>query len=205
MKRKKQGLMIVLSSPSGGGKTTVAGRLLERDKNLLRSVSCTTRKPRPGERHGRDYFFVSPAKFRALAARGAFLEWAKVHRNRYGTPKAWVEGRLAEGKDVLFVIDVQGGRALKRKVPGSVLVFLEPPSLSVLRRRLLGRGSENLRDLRVRLRDAKRELREGRRYDHRVVNDQLAKAVSDVLKIIRKERVKASCREATKTAKKVLS
>jgi guanylate kinase len=131
-----------------------------------------------------------------MVARGAFLEWAKVHRNRYGTPRAWVEGRLAAGKDVLFVIDVQGGRILKRKAPGSLLIFLTPPSLSVLRRRLLGRGSEDAKDLKVRFADAKREIREGRRYDHRVVNDKLARTVSRVLGIIRKERARSLRREA---------
>jgi guanylate kinase len=186
--KKHKGLMIVLSSPSGGGKTTVAGRLLRRDRNLIRSVSCTTRKPRPGERQGRDYFFIAPARFKAMVSKRAFLEWARVHRNLYGTPLAWVQGQLARGKDVLFVIDVQGGATLKRKVPGSVLIFLEPPSLAVLRARLRGRGSEALKDLQVRMRDAHKELRAGRKYDHRIVNDRLAKTVADVLKVVQKER-----------------
>jgi len=180
----------VLSSPSGGGKTTVAGRLLKKDRNLIRSVSCTTRKPRPGERQGRDYFFITSGRFKAMVSKRAFLEWARVHRNLYGTPRAWVERQLARGKDVLFVIDVQGGKTLKRKVPGSVLVFLEPPSLAVLRARLRGRGSEASKDLQVRMKDAHKELRAGRKYDHRIVNDRLARTVGDVLKMIKKERKK---------------
>lgn len=109
----KKGLLIVLSSPSGGGKTTIAERLLKRDKNIIRSVSCTTRKPRSGEKSGRDYFFVTPARFKAMAGKNQFLEWARVHQNFYGTPRHWVEGQLEKGMDVLFVIDVQGGKSIK--------------------------------------------------------------------------------------------
>ena len=107
----------------------MAHRLLASDKNLVRSVSCTTREPRPGEKNGRDYFFVTVARFKKMIAQRAFLEWARVHRNLYGTPKAWVEAQLRKGKEVLFVIDVQGGHTLRRKVPSPVLIFLSPPSL----------------------------------------------------------------------------
>ncbi len=182
--------MIVLSSPSGGGKTTVATLMLKRDKNLIRSVSCTTRKPRAGEKPGRDYFFVTPSRFKKMVSAGSFLEWAKVHRNFYGTPRRWVEAQLREGRDVLFVIDVQGGKTLKRKAPDSILLFLKPPSLKILRERLFGRGTEAAEVLRVRFADAKKELREAGRYDHRVVNDRLSKTVSDVLRIIKTERKK---------------
>ena len=188
IKAPKKGLMIVLSSPSGGGKTTVAGRLLTRDKNLIRSVSCTTRKPRPGEKHGRDYFFITPTRFKTLVSQRAFLEWAKVHRNFYGTPRKWVAQQLRKGRDVLFVIDVQGGRAIQRKNPEALLVFLKPPSFAVLRERLLKRGTNSTQDLKVRLKDAQWEIREGRKYDHQVVNDRLSRAVLEVAKIIQKER-----------------
>lgn len=181
--------MIVLSSPSGGGKTTVSKKLLARDRNIVRSVSCTTREPRAGEKNGRDYFFVTPAKFQSMISQGAFLEWAKVHQHRYGTPRRWVEAQLRKGKDVLFVIDVQGGTALKRKNPEALLLFLQPPSFGVLRQRLVGRQTNSSADMKVRLADARWELREGRRYDYRVVNDRLGQAVSDILKIIRKERL----------------
>ncbi len=187
---KPRGLLIVLSSPSGGGKTTVAGRLLRRDRNIVRSVSCTTRKPRAGEKNGRDYFFVTRAKFKAMVARKSFLEWAKVHENFYGTPRGWVEGKLRLGKDVLFVIDVQGGMSIRRKNPRSVLVFLKPPSFSELKKRLLGRGSDDPSSLKVRLGDARWEMKEGRRYAYQVVNDRLAKTVADVAKIIQKERLR---------------
>ena len=166
----------------------MAHRLLKRDKNLVRSVSCTTRKPRQGEKNGRDYFFVTPAKFKTMISKRSFLEWAKVHLNFYGTPLSWVREQLGRGKDVLFVIDVQGGMSIKRQEPQAVLIFLKPPHFGVLKKRLLGRRSEDQAALRVRLADAKWEIKESRKYDHHVVNDRLGKAVSDVAKIIRKER-----------------
>ncbi|HJT23651.1 MAG TPA: guanylate kinase [bacterium] len=184
----KKGLMIVLSSPSGGGKTTIAQRLLKRDKNIIRSVSCTTRKPRRGEKNGRDYFFITLRRFKAMAAREDFLESARVHDHFYGTPRRWVGEQMAKGKDVLFVIDVQGGKTIKSRNRAALLIFLIPPSFKVLQKRLEGRGSEKDADLKLRLKNAKWEMREGRRYDYRVVNDRLGKAVAEVAKIIRKER-----------------
>ena len=184
----KKGLLIVLSSPSGGGKTSIAQKLLQKDKNILRSVSCTTRKARPGEKKGKDYFFVSRSQFRRMASQNAFLEWAEVHGHRYGTPRSWVERNLKKGRDILFVIDVQGGRAVKKIHPDALLVFLRPPSLGVLRKRLLGRGSEGPEDLKLRLEGARWEMRRGRHYDYQVLNDSFSKAVSDLMKIIRRER-----------------
>ncbi len=116
----KKGLLIVLSSPSGGGKTSVSQKLLQRDKRLVRSVSCTTRKARPGEKNGKDYLFITRRVFLDKRSKGAFLEWAEVHENLYGTPKSWVEGKLKAGKDVLFVIDVQGGKTLKKLYPNAL-------------------------------------------------------------------------------------
>ncbi len=186
--KPKKGLLIVLSSPSGGGKTTIAQRLLKRDKNIIRSISCTTRKPRPGEKNGRDYFFVPTTRFKAMAASKKFLEWARVHQNFYGTPRHWVEGQLEKGRDVLFVIDVQGGKSIKKQQSKALLIFLKPPSFAVLKKRLLGRKSEDETALKIRLKDAKWELAQSRYYDYQVVNDRLAPAVSGVLKIIRKRR-----------------
>lgn len=195
----RRGLLIVLSSPSGGGKTTVAHRLLGSDKGLVRSVSCTTRPPRPGEKDGRDYFFVTVERFKKMISQKAFLEWARVHQNLYGTPKAWVEAQLNKGKDVLFVIDVQGGNTLRRKVPGAILIFLKPPSMKVLKQRLVGRGTNDPKDLRVRLADARWEIREGRSYGFQVVNDRLARTVQEVRAILRKVR---KDRSVLKTANK---
>ena len=188
MKKKRKGLLVVLSSPSGGGKTTIAQKLLRKDKNILRSVSCTTREPRLGERNGRDYFFVTVSRFRGMIAKGAFWEWARVHGHLYGTPKPWVNTQLLSGKDVLLVIDVQGGKTLKRLFPSAVLIFLKPPRFSTLKKRLLGRHSENFSALKVRLKNALWEIKQGKGYDYQVVNDRLSKAVSDVAQVIRKER-----------------
>lgn len=192
--RKRHGLILVLSSPSGGGKTTIAKRLLRLDKNIIRSVSCTSRKPRVVEKNGRDYFFVTPARFKAMAARGEFLEWARVHRNYYGTPRRWAREKLGKGKDILLIIDVQGGKTIKRSEPQAVLIFVKPPSFSALKKRLLGRQSEDQAALKVRLSDAKWEIKEGRHYDYQVVNDRLDKAVKDVAQIIKNERKMSAVR-----------
>jgi len=176
--------MIVLSSPSGGGKTTLAGILLKKEKNLIRSVSCTTRKPRPGEKNGKDYFFISVLGFREKIRKKGFLEWAKVHENYYGTPKRWVDQQLKKGKDILFVIDVQGGAALKRQDARVVLIFVSPPSLKALKERLLKRRSNNPQDLAIRLKNAKGEMRQGRGYDYRVVNDRIPRAVAEIRGIL---------------------
>lgn len=181
--------MIVLSSPSGGGKTTVARELLKRDRRLVRAVTCTTRKPRRGERHGRDYFFLTRSRFESMIRRGAFLEWARVHDHLYGTPREWTFAQTAKGRDVLLVIDVQGGRTIERKEPTAVSIFLAPPSMAVLKERLLGRGSEDAKALKVRLANARSEMKAARRYDHRVVNDRLSDAVRKVRMILREVRV----------------
>lgn len=185
------GLLIVLSSPSGGGKTTLAHKLLARDKNILRSVSATTRKPRVGEKNGKDYFFLTQAKFKKLRAQRAFLEWAPVHGNFYGTPKPWVLSQLRKGRDVLLVIDVQGGKSIRRLYPKALLIFLVPPSLKVLKERLAKRQSEDAASLRLRLKAAREEMKAGKSYPYRVVNDKLALAVKEVSGILAQERKKA--------------
>jgi guanylate kinase len=190
MKKDKRGLLIVLSAPSGGGKTTISHQLLKKDKNIVRSISCTTRKPRRGEKNGKDYFFTTAAKFKTMVRTKTFLEWAKVHHNFYGTPLHWVEAQLQKGKDVLFVIDVQGGKTIKGKVKDAVLVFVKPPSFKILKERLLGRQSEDAKTLQVRLKDALWEVKEGKRYDYQVINDRLTDAVSDIRTIIKNERKK---------------
>ncbi len=177
-----------MSSPSGGGKTTIAELLMKKDSNIIRSISCTTREPRIGEKNGKDYFFISDARFKKLASHGEFLEWAKVHRHYYGTPRKWVQEQLSKGKDVLMVIDVQGGKAIKAQNPQVLLIFLKPPNLSVLKERLIGRNSEDDASLSERLKNAKKEMREGEKYDYQVTNNQLAKAVAKVRGIILKAR-----------------
>lgn len=181
---------LVLSAPSGGGKTTIARALLDRRRDVGYSVSCTTRQPRPGERDGVDYHFLAPAEFEARVARGEFAEWAEVHGNRYGTLRSEVERVMGEGRHVMMDIDVQGARQLGAAFPDAVTVFVIPPSVEVLVARLLGRKSESPEALALRLRNARLELLEAARYQHVVVNDDLDHAVRRVGAIIDEETLK---------------
>ena len=181
---------LILSSPSGGGKTTITKLLLERRSDVGYSVSCTTRQPRPGEENGKDYFFLSRDEFERREARGEFAESADVHGNRYGTLRSEVERVLARGQHVLMDIDVQGARQFATAFPESVLVFLLPPTTEVLLGRLRGRGTENRRATLVRMRAARDELLEVEGYGYVVVNDELSRAYSQVASIIDAETVR---------------
>ena len=182
---RREGRVFVISSPSGGGKTTVVERIRRVIPQVLRSVSVTTRRPRSGERQGRDYRFLSVAAFQRMRRTGALLEWARVHGAYYGTPKRPILRALADGKRVILSIDVQGARQVRRALgTRAVLVFLVPPSLTRLRQRLQRRHTEDPASIRHRLTVAKRELACASWYDHRVVNDRLSKAVRDVKAII---------------------
>jgi len=187
-----RGRVFVISGPSGGGKTTVVQRLRRAMPRLVRSVSVTTRAPRRGERHGRDYRFVSLATFQRLRRSGGLLEWALVHGAYYGTPARQVMQALAQGRDVVLSIDVQGARQIRRALGRrAVLIFLLPPSIDRLRRRLLRRRTETPVAIRRRLAAAKRELACAAWYNHTVVNDRLAetmRALSEIVKAHRKER-----------------
>ena len=175
----------MISSPSGGGKTTVVERLLRAVPRLERSVSVTTRPPRPGERQGRDYRFVTPEAFERLRRSGALLEWARVHGAYYGTPKAPVARLLARGRSVVLSIDVQGARQIRRSLGcQAVLVFLVPPSMRRLQERLRGRRTESPSAIRRRMAAARRELACAAWYDHRVVNDRLGPTVAAVKRIV---------------------
>ncbi len=175
---------VILSAPSGGGKTTIAHRLLERRPDVGYSVSCTTRAPRVGEVDGRDYRFLSHEAFVEARDAGGFAEWAEVHGNLYGTLRSEVERVLSAGRHVLMDIDVQGARQFHAAFPDTVLIFVLPPSGEVLKARLSGRKSESRERLLVRLQNARAELSEVGRYHYVVVNDELERAVDQVSAII---------------------
>jgi len=181
---------VILSAPSGAGKTTIARKLLERRSDLGYSVSCTTRQQRPGELDDRDYHFLTIDQFLAERDTGAFAEWAEVHGNYYGTLRREVERLLASGKHCLMDIDVQGARQFAEAFPDAVLVFILPPSGEVLLRRLNGRGSESRDKLLVRLRNARAEIGDVARYHYVVVNDDLEQAIERVGSIIDAEGVR---------------
>ena len=183
-----RGQLIVVSGPSGVGKDSVLARLFEIDPSLTYSVSYTTRAPRPGEVDGVDYSFVSDAEFDRLVADGALLEWANVHGHRYGTSRARVEEALAAGRDVVLNVDVQGGAAIRELVPGALLVFLQPPDMEELARRRVARGTEDAADLERRASDADIEMGYSHRYDVAVVNDDIDRAASEILEVIKRRR-----------------
>ena len=184
----KRGLLIVISGPSGVGKDTLIKRLLELDRNLRYSVSCTTRPPRPGEVDGVDYTFVSRERFQQLIDEGAFLEYAEYDANLYGTLVERVERARAAGRDIVLKIEVQGAEQVRQKAPDGVFIFVAPPSTQELERRHQVRNSESLDDRASRLKIAQGEMKYAARYDHVVVNDELERAVAEVLAIIREAR-----------------
>lgn len=181
---------LILSSPSGGGKTTITRMLLERRPDVGYSISCTTRAPRNGERDGHDYFFLSADEFQARRKRGEFAESAEVHGNWYGTLRSQVDAVLARERHVIMDIDVQGARQFAAAYPESVLVFLIPPSADALMRRLTGRQTESDAAFRTRIRAAREELRAAVSYQYAVVNDNLEPAYQTVSSIIDAETVR---------------
>lgn len=184
-----EGILFVLSAPSGGGKSTILKRVMAELPGLIFSVSHTTRSPRPGEKDGRDYHFVSRDAFLAIQQRqpSGFLEWAEVHGNLYGTSREEVERHLQAGRDVVLDIDVQGAMQVLKAVD-PVTVFITPPSLGELEHRLRGRGTESEENLALRLDNAKKELSLRDRYDYLIVNDQLPDAVESLRAVIIAER-----------------
>lgn len=176
---------LVLSAPSGAGKTTIANRLRQRRQDVAFSVSATTRSPREGERDGVHYHFVSADEFRRMIAADELIEWAEVHGNFYGTPLSNVDDARARGEFLLLDIDVQGARQIRAAVPEAVHVFILPPSGEALVQRLVGRGSEDPAKVQRRLRNALGELETAREFDHVIVNDDLQAAVEDLDAVLR--------------------
>lgn len=181
-----EGFIVVISSPSGGGKTTVIKKLLQKkDRPYIYSISMTTRKPRPGERDGKDYWFVSPEEFQQHIEQGDLVEYEKVHDHFYGTPKKPLQKWIAEGRIVLMDLDVFGAMEIKKLFPkNSLLIFLKPPNVEVLKERLSKRATEGSEELARRLARVDTELKYADKFDEIVINDDLDKTVKKVDKLI---------------------
>jgi guanylate kinase len=191
-----QGVLYVVSSPSGGGKGTLIRRMLEVVPDLRYSVSYTTRAPRNGEVDGREYFFVNREQFERMVEAGNFLEWANVHGNLYGTAKNQVANEINAGHDIVLEVDVQGAASVKNLGLDSVSIFILPPSLETLRQRLITRGADSPEELEVRLRNAPEELRQYVTFDYIIFNDEIDRASTQLASIIFGERARLSRQES---------
>jgi guanylate kinase len=187
----RKGALLIISAPSGAGKTTICRKLLARRKDLRASISCTTRAPRPGEKDGKDYFFTSREEFKRKIARAEFLEWAMVHDEYYGTPRRFVEDATKSGDNVIMAIDVQGAMSIRRKHPAAILVFVLPPSVAALKSRLAHRRDPQ-ETVAKRLANSRGELAAAKDYDYVVVNDDLEKAVAQINCILTAETLRTS-------------
>ncbi|RMG64639.1 MAG: guanylate kinase [Calditrichaeota bacterium] len=178
-------MLVVISAPSGGGKTTICKKLIERHPDEMKiSVSATTRRPRPGEVNGVDYFFISEPEFFERVRRGEFLEYERVHGNYYGTLRSTVEKLLAEGYTVLFDVDVNGALAIKKRFPEAVLIFIKPPSIEALKERLRARQTDDPEEIEKRLRRLPEEYAKSKEFDYIVVNNKLEDTLRQIESII---------------------
>ena len=181
---QEKGKLIVISGPSGAGKSTVVFKAIEGREDVCFSTSVTTRKPRPGEVDGREYFFVDPDRFKEMVENDELLEHAEYVANSYGTPRAYVEEKLEAGLNVLLDIEVQGARQVHEKKPDAVMIFIVPPSLEELEKRLKGRGTDTARAIEARLIRARQEYQEADFYDYLIINDDAGKAAEELSAII---------------------
>jgi guanylate kinase len=190
------GNLFVIAAPSGGGKTSLTRALLERERGIRLSVSYTTRAPRPGEREGVDYHFVTADRFMALKAAGEFLEHAHVHGNWYATSGTWLKAEVDAGRDVLLEIDWQGAAQVRSLVPDSVHVFILPPSLESLQQRLVKRGQDDDATIARRFTAARDEIRHCKEFDYVIINQDFASAVDDLSAIVRSARLRGAQQRA---------
>lgn len=186
---KSKGMIIIVSAPSGAGKTTICNALMKSDKNIVYSVSTTTRCPRKGEKNGREYLFVDEKTFKADIKKKMFVEWAKVHDHFYGTSKRFLNDTINKGKDVLLDIDVQGAVKIKKQYKDAVMIFITAPSLKVLKERLLKRNKDSLDVIKVRLANARKELSYLPKYDYLILNDKLEKSIENIKSVVNAERI----------------
>lgn len=194
MSKVNEGILLIISGPSGVGKGSVCSALLAKDSNNVFSVSATTRSPRKGEIDGKDYYFISKDDFLRKQKAGEFLEWAEVFGNYYGTPIAEIERLLQEGKNVILDIETQGATQVKAVCPKGVSIFIMPPSFEELRRRMINRGSETEEMQQIRLSQAEYEMQLADKYDYCVVNNSIEETADAVLNIIAKVKAERSCR-----------
>jgi guanylate kinase len=184
------GALFIVSSPSGGGKTSLVKALLEAEPEVRLSVSFTTRAPRPGEVNGRDYNFVTAPEFQRMAAAGEMLESAVIYGNHYGTSQKWVEAEVARGRDVLLEIDWQGAQQVRRLMKGVVSIFILPPSLEILEARLRGRAQDSAEAVARRMAAAREEIAHVSEYEYVIINEDFSRAALDLRSIVRAERLK---------------
>jgi len=183
------GNLFVVAAPSGAGKTTLVRLLLEQESRVHLSISYTTRGPRPGEENGREYHFVDNVEFQAMIARHEFLEWAEVHGNYYGTSLRWLREQLSLGRDILLEIDWQGAQQVRQLFPEAIGIFILPPSMEELTRRLTGRGTDSADVIARRLAAAQAEMRHVGEFDYVIINDQLAQALEELRAVVRASRL----------------
>jgi len=186
--KRKQGLLFVVSAPSGAGKTSLCRAITDSLENLTHSISYATRKPRPGEKDGRDYYFVSQERFRDMVQAGDFAEWAEVHSNLYGTSRRVLDDMVSKGLDVILDIDTQGAKQIKAKYDTAVFIFIMPPSLDILEERLRNRKSDHEDEIQKRMKRAREEIRDYAMYDHLIVNRDFDRALTELRSVIIAER-----------------